>query len=68
MVITTVTTATATATTTTTTTKRGIGSQLQLISEPVASDTGGGLAKLPLKESGRALWTIPSVPQSVRVK
>jgi hypothetical protein len=49
MVITTVTT--ATATTTTTTTKRGIGSQLQLISEPVASDTGGGLAKLPLKES-----------------
>jgi len=47
MVITTVTTATAT----TTTTKRGIGSQLQLISEPVASDTGGGLAKLPLKVS-----------------
>jgi hypothetical protein len=49
MVITTVTT--TTTTTTTTTIKRGTGSQLQLISEPVASDTGGGLAKLPLKES-----------------
>ena len=38
-----------TVTTTTTATKRGTGGQLQLMSESVASDTGGGLAKLPFK-------------------